>query len=156
MESQNSLGWKGPQWSPHFNLPAMCRAANHQTRLPRATSSLDLNASRDGASATSLGNLFQGVATCLHIFSRLSVVFPYISAARTGLGEEQCVSRGSFSLWMCSVDSHASFAPELPPECTSWLFSFHGSLGSKSQPLQNSKVNLSGFLRSRISAQASL
>ena len=26
----------------------MCRVANHQTRLPRATSSLALNASRDG------------------------------------------------------------------------------------------------------------
>ena len=29
-----------------------------QTRLPRATSSLALNASRDGASTASLGNLF--------------------------------------------------------------------------------------------------
>jgi len=37
--------------------------ANHQTRLPRATSSLALNASRDGASTTSLGNLFQCVTT---------------------------------------------------------------------------------------------
>ena len=33
----------------------MCRVANHQTRLPRATSSLALNASRDGASTASLG-----------------------------------------------------------------------------------------------------
>jgi len=32
----------------------MCRVANQQTRLPRATSSLALNASRDGASTTSL------------------------------------------------------------------------------------------------------
>ena len=37
----------------------MCRVANHQTRLPSATSSLALNASRDGASTASLGNLFQ-------------------------------------------------------------------------------------------------
>lgn len=37
----------------------MCRVSNHQTRLPRATSSLTLNASRDGASTVSLGNLFQ-------------------------------------------------------------------------------------------------
>jgi len=37
----------------------MCMVTNHQTRLPRATSSLALNASRDGASTTSLGNLFQ-------------------------------------------------------------------------------------------------
>jgi len=33
----------------------MCRVTNHQTRLPRATSSLALNASRDGASTASLG-----------------------------------------------------------------------------------------------------
>ena len=31
-----------------FQSPAMCRVANQQTRLPRATSSLALNASRDG------------------------------------------------------------------------------------------------------------
>jgi len=43
--------------------PAMCRVANHQTRLPRAPSSLALNASRDGASPTSLGNPFQCVTT---------------------------------------------------------------------------------------------
>jgi len=36
----------------------MCRVASQQTRLPRATSSLALNASRDGASTASLGNLF--------------------------------------------------------------------------------------------------
>ena len=35
----------------------MCRVANYQTRLPRATSSLALNAFRDGASTASLGNL---------------------------------------------------------------------------------------------------
>ena len=43
--------------------PATCRVANHQTRLPRATSSLALNASRYGASTASLGNLFQCVIT---------------------------------------------------------------------------------------------
>jgi len=41
----------------------MCRFAHHQTRLPRATSSLALNASREGAPTTSLGNLFQCVTT---------------------------------------------------------------------------------------------
>ena len=41
-----------------FQPPAMCSIANHQTRLPRATSSLALNASRNGASTASLGNLF--------------------------------------------------------------------------------------------------
>jgi len=37
-----------------FQPPAMCRVTNQQTRLPRATSSLALNASRDGASTASL------------------------------------------------------------------------------------------------------
>jgi len=46
-----------------FQPPAMCRVANQQTRLPRATSSLALSASRDGASTASLGNLFQCVTT---------------------------------------------------------------------------------------------
>ena len=41
-----------------FQPPAMCRVANQQPRLPRATSSLALNACRDGASTASLGNLF--------------------------------------------------------------------------------------------------
>jgi len=41
-----------------FQPPAMCRVTNQQTRLPRATSSLALNACRDGASTASLGNLF--------------------------------------------------------------------------------------------------
>ena len=35
-----------------FQPPAMCRVTSHRTRLPRATSSLALNASRDGASTT--------------------------------------------------------------------------------------------------------
>jgi len=29
IESQNGLGWKGPQWSSSFNPPAMCRVANN-------------------------------------------------------------------------------------------------------------------------------
>ena len=41
----------------------MCRVTSHQTRLPRATSSPALNVSRDGASTTYLGNLFQCVTT---------------------------------------------------------------------------------------------
>jgi len=61
IESWNGLGWKGPQWSSSFNPPAVCRVTNQQTRLPRATSSLALNASRDGASTASLGNLLQNL-----------------------------------------------------------------------------------------------
>ena len=41
----------------------MRRVTNHETRLPRVTSSLALYASRDGASTTSLGNMFQCVIT---------------------------------------------------------------------------------------------
>ena len=41
--SQNGLGWKGPQGSSIFNPPAVGRVANHQTRLSRATSSLNFN-----------------------------------------------------------------------------------------------------------------
>jgi len=63
-ESQNGLGWKGPQWSLSFNSPAMCRVAYlAKTRLPRVTSSLALNASSNRASTISLGNLFQCVTT---------------------------------------------------------------------------------------------
>ena len=51
----------------------MCRVANHQTRLPRATSSLALNAFRDGASTTSLGNLFQcNITLCVKNFLLIS------------------------------------------------------------------------------------
>ena len=41
-----------------FQPPAMCSVSNQQTRLPRATSSLALNASRDGASTAYVGSLF--------------------------------------------------------------------------------------------------
>ena len=74
IESQNSLGWKGPQWSSDFKPPAMCRVANHQTRLPRATSSLALNTSRDGASTASLGSLFQCVTTLWFYFDFLCLL----------------------------------------------------------------------------------
>ena len=56
-----------------FQPPTMGRNTNHQTRLPRATSSLALNASRDGASTASLGNLFQCVTTlCVKNFLLIS------------------------------------------------------------------------------------
>jgi len=51
-------GLKRTTMLTQFQPPAMCRVANHQPRLPRATSSLALNASRDGASTASLGNRF--------------------------------------------------------------------------------------------------
>ena len=52
------MAWVEKDHSAHqFQPPAMCRVANQQPRLPRATSSLALNACRDGASTASLGNL---------------------------------------------------------------------------------------------------
>jgi len=51
-------GLKRPTVLIQFQPPAMCRVPNQQPRLPRATSSLALNACRDGASTASLGNLF--------------------------------------------------------------------------------------------------
>jgi len=47
------MAWVEKDYNDHqFQPPATCRVANQQTRLPRATSSLALNASRDGASTT--------------------------------------------------------------------------------------------------------
>ena len=58
------MAWVEKDYNDHqFQPPAMCRVTNQQTRLPRATSSLALNAFRDGASTASLGNLFQCVTT---------------------------------------------------------------------------------------------
>ena len=51
-------GLKKTTMTISFQPHAMCRVADNQTRLPRATSSLALNASRDGASTASLGILF--------------------------------------------------------------------------------------------------
>jgi len=60
-----------------FQPPAMCRVTNQQTRLPRATSSLALNACRDGASTASSGNLNKTVGEvfitgCLWLYPKSS------------------------------------------------------------------------------------
>ena len=45
------MAWVEKDHNAHqFQPPAMCRVTNQQPRLPRATSSLALNACRDGAS----------------------------------------------------------------------------------------------------------
>jgi len=63
-----------------FQPPATCRVAHHQTRLPSAKSSLALNAFRDGASTTSLGNLFQRVTTLwVKNFLLISLLKPPLS-----------------------------------------------------------------------------
>ena len=67
--SQNHrMAWVEKDHNDHrVSTPRLCanhqRIANHQSRLPRATSSLALNASSDGTSTTSLGNLFQCITT---------------------------------------------------------------------------------------------
>ena len=61
IESQNpTMAWVAKAHSAHGVPipPAVCRVINQQPRLPRATSSLALNASTDEASTASLGNLF--------------------------------------------------------------------------------------------------
>ena len=60
LRSHRIIEWPGLKRTTmitQFLPPATCRVANQQTRLPRATSSLALNACRDGASTASLGNL---------------------------------------------------------------------------------------------------
>jgi len=61
LDGHRMMEWPGlerPTMLMQFQPPAMCRVANQQPRLPRATSSLALNACRDGASTASLGKLF--------------------------------------------------------------------------------------------------
>ncbi|NXC12410.1 MTAP2 protein, partial [Corythaeola cristata] len=55
----------GPQRSSSSNPPAMGRDTFHRTRSLKASSSLALNTSRDGASTASLGNLFQCFTTLI-------------------------------------------------------------------------------------------
>ena len=63
IESYNSLSCKGPQRTFTSNHPCRGLVAAHQIRLPRAPSSLALNASRDGASAASWCSLHQCLTT---------------------------------------------------------------------------------------------
>jgi len=60
LQSQNyRMAWVEKDHNAHrFQPPAVFRVTKQQPRLPRATSSLALNACRDGASTASLGNLF--------------------------------------------------------------------------------------------------
>ena len=63
IESQNSLGWKGPYRSPGSKHPAMGRDTFHQPRVLRAPSSLALNTAREGAATAPLGSLGQCLTT---------------------------------------------------------------------------------------------
>ena len=61
------MAWVGRDLKDHESpTPLLGRATNlplYQTRLPRASSNLALNTSRDGASTTSLGSLCQHLPT---------------------------------------------------------------------------------------------
>jgi len=61
------LGWQGTSSIVKFHPPCHSQGHNppdlYYTRLPRAPSNLILNTSKDGASTTSLGSLFQHLTT---------------------------------------------------------------------------------------------
>jgi len=58
MDENHRMAWAEKDHNTHLvSNPCYVQVTNQQTRLPRATSSLALNASRDGASTASLGNL---------------------------------------------------------------------------------------------------
>jgi len=83
----------------------MCRVANHQTRLPRATFSLALNASSDGASTTSLGNqliryvyskdheLLISWGKKIYTLSSGSVIISALVSSRFSIGKRRCFNR---------------------------------------------------------------
>jgi len=64
-ESENALGWKGPLVAIQPNPPAVSRDIFTWIRLLRAPSSLAWNVLRDGASTTSLSNLFHPLLYCI-------------------------------------------------------------------------------------------
>lgn len=51
------MAWVGPSSSSNSNPPAVGRDASHEIRLAKASSSLVVNTSRDGASKASLRHL---------------------------------------------------------------------------------------------------
>ncbi|KAK4833105.1 LOW QUALITY PROTEIN: hypothetical protein QYF61_027771 [Mycteria americana] len=77
IESQNALGWKGPLQVIYCN--PLARAGTSLTRS--APSNLTSNVSRDGASTTSLGNLFQCLTTLIvkNFFLKSSLNLPSLS-----------------------------------------------------------------------------
>lgn len=65
-QNQRIIEWhelEGTLKKSDFSFPVMDRAATHQIRLPRASSKLILNISRDAASTTSLDSSFQCLTT---------------------------------------------------------------------------------------------
>ena len=105
------MAWAEKDHNDH-SVSAVCRVTNHQTRLPRATSSLALNACRDGASTTSESAehaLLQGGCRghtknlsymCEKVLSRAGVCWAvYHSSAEKAPGRPRCglpVLQGSY------------------------------------------------------------
>ena len=90
----------------------------HWNRLPRATSSLTLNASRDGASTTSLGNLFQCITTlCVKNFlliSNLNLLSQFKTIPSCPITINPCKQPYSL-LFICSLqvlEGHSDVSPE--------------------------------------------
>ena len=63
VESQDPWSWKGPLRVIQSKSPAINRDIHRQIRLSRALSSITVKVSRGGASAASLGILFQCLTT---------------------------------------------------------------------------------------------
>ena len=91
--------WPGLQRTTvliQFQPPAMCRVANQQPRLPRATSSLASNACRDGASTASLGKLLPFHSTSS---SKLDVKNPLrLQSQTTKRVTEECSGHESLAM----------------------------------------------------------
>jgi len=96
----------------------MCRVTNQQTRLPRATSSLALNASRDGASTASLGNLFLGQPvlplSCKPTSSRPGNLTSRCSCARHAIVQVPPYPSSLFKEGNASILLHSSHLPSSP------------------------------------------
>jgi len=105
-----------------FQSPATCRVANQQPRLPRATSSLALNASRNGAPTASLGNLFP-----VHAFFKKLV----------GTARAQEIFGGTGPCKM------AMEPQEAPMQCGDWWKSSaaHPKMGSSGNPAEHFMLN---------------
>ena len=112
--------------------PAMCKVANHQTRLPRATSSLALNASRDGASTASLGNRRRAGPNqvCLFTVPEASQTIRNSSlSSSTAVTNSLSIHHGNFcsTLFLANLESNSlgreqgSLQPVLPRVYIHWL-----------------------------------
>ena len=116
-------GLKRTTMITYFQPPAAWRVTNQQTRLPRATSSPALNASRDGASTASLGSLFSasplsGWKTSSSFHLRGDPlnwgIFLY-SCTRSGSCRNRCIPALPFACSQVGKEQEKSLPPQLVP-----------------------------------------